>query len=129
RVAAAVLEQPIGICGGNEVLFEEQWRSWGKELMARRADIDAATLEMFGSTMWGGDDFVLSVSRDDVRSTNTPLLVLPGADEFHPTSIAREIATLAPRGEILGSWNETPESLASTAVSVRQFLRRHTPDQ
>jgi pimeloyl-ACP methyl ester carboxylesterase len=127
RITSAVLEQPIGINADNQVLFEQQWRSWGKDLMEHRPDIDMSTLEAFGSRMWGGGDFVLSVSREFVQSCQSPLLVLPGDDAFHLASTAREIADLAPRGEILTSWSETPEQLASTVESVRKFLANYAP--
>lgn len=127
RITSAVLEQPIGINAENRVLFEQQWRSWGQDLMTHRSDIDMALLETFGSSMWGEGDFVLSVSREFVQSCPTPLLVLPGDDAFHLASTAREIVTLAPRGEILDSWSETPADLASTVESVQQFLWSHTP--
>jgi pimeloyl-ACP methyl ester carboxylesterase len=127
RITSAVLEQPIGVNTENQVLFEQQWRSWGKDLVEHRDDLDLAVVEAFGSRMWGGGDFVLSVPREFVQSCQTPLLVLPGDDAFHLASTAREIAALAPRGEILDSWSETPESLASAIESVRKFLWSHTP--
>jgi pimeloyl-ACP methyl ester carboxylesterase len=129
RITSAVLEQPIGITADNQVLFEQQWRSWGKDLMAHRPDIDTELLEKFGSKMWGGGDFVLSVSREFVQSCQTPLLVLPGDDAFHVKSTAQEIATLAPRGEIIDSWSETPEDLARAVESVQKFLWSHTPSR
>ena len=127
RITSAVLEQPIGVSAENQALFEQQWRSWGKDLVEHRDDLDMAAVEAFGSRMWGGGDFVLSVPREFVQSCQTPLLVLPGNDAYHPASTAREIAILAPRGEILDSWSETPESLANTIESVRKFLLSHTP--
>ena len=127
RIISAVLEQPIGQDTDNEGLFEQQWRSWGKDLMEHRPDIDMALLEAFGSRMWAGRDFVLSVSREFVQSCQTPLLVLPGDDQFHLLSTAREIATLAPRAEIIDSWSETPEDLAGAVESVRKFLWSDTP--
>src|ERR1700722_15239905 len=68
RITSAVLEQPIGLNADNRDLFEQQWRSWGKDLMEHRPDIDMELLETFGSRMWGRDDFVLSVSREFVQS-------------------------------------------------------------
>jgi pimeloyl-ACP methyl ester carboxylesterase len=127
RIKSAVLEQPIGINAENQTLFEQQWRSWGKDLLEHRDDLDMAVVEAFGSRMWGGGDFVLSVPREFVQSCQTPLLVLPGDDAFHLASTASEIAALAPRGEILNSWSETPESLTSTIESVRTFLWSHAP--
>src|SRR5712692_5103641 len=35
RVAAAVLQQPIGITDGNGPLYEQMWRSWGDRLSNR----------------------------------------------------------------------------------------------
>jgi pimeloyl-ACP methyl ester carboxylesterase len=127
RIRSAVLEQPIGITSENRALFEQQWRSWGSDLLAHRPDIDMATLDAFGLKMWGEGDFVLSVTRDFVRSCQTPLLILPGDDAFHLASTAREIATLAPRGEILDAWSETPEDLANTVQTVQKFLWSHSP--
>ena len=126
RVAAAVLEQPIGIVDDNVHLFDTMWRTWGERLVDERSDIDADALEAFGTRMWDGD-FVVSVTRDFVRSCATPMLVLPGVDEHHPTSTGREIAALAPRGEVLEPWKDTPEHVAAGAEAVRQFLRNHTP--
>jgi pimeloyl-ACP methyl ester carboxylesterase len=127
RITSAVLEQPIGVNSENQALFETQWRSWGTDLLARRDELDMARVEAFGSRMWGGGDFVLSVPREFVQSCQTPLLVLPGDDAYHLASTAREIATLAPRGEILDSWSQTRESLARSVESVRKFLWSHTP--
>ena len=75
RVVAAVLEQPVGIAGGNGPLYEEMWRSWGAQL-ADRQDLSAAAIEEFGIKMWQ-NEFVVSVSREFVRSCPSPLLVLP----------------------------------------------------
>jgi pimeloyl-ACP methyl ester carboxylesterase len=126
RVVAAVLEQPIGIVEHNAHLFDTMWRTWGAQLTEARPDIDAATVEAFGTRMWTGD-FVVSVSRDFVRSAPTPMLVLPGVDDHHPTATGREIASLAPRGEVLEPWKDTPEHLDRAADAVGQFLRLHTP--
>jgi hypothetical protein len=127
RVVAAVLEQPIGIVDTNAHLFDTMWRAWGTGLAEQRPDIDARTVEEFGTRMWSGD-FVLSVPKDFLPTCTTPLLVLPGMDEYHPTATGREIAALAPRGEVLEPWKETPDQIHQAVEVVRQFLRRHTPE-
>ena len=126
RVAAAVLEQPIGIVEDNRELFRNMWREWGRQLADRRVDIDPATVEAFGTRMWEGD-FVLNVTRDFVRSITTPVLVLPGVDQFHPGSIGREIAELAPNATAVDPWKDSPELVRAAVESVRAFLREHTP--
>jgi pimeloyl-ACP methyl ester carboxylesterase len=124
RVAAAVLQQPVGISDGNGPLFEQLWRSWGDRL-SKRPDFTPAEIEEFGLSMWR-DDFVVSVSRDFVRSCPTPLLVLPGIDDYHPTATGREIASLAPAGEVFEPWKDTPEHAGQGAAAVRSFLLAHT---
>ena len=126
RVASAVLEQPIGIAADNRPRFEGMWREWGQQLRGRRPEVDAERLDAFGTRMWTGD-FVLSVSRDFVRGCHTPLLVLPGVDEFHPTEIGREVAELAPQAESMEPWKDSPELVRQAVERVREFLKRRTP--
>jgi pimeloyl-ACP methyl ester carboxylesterase len=125
RVATAVLEQPVGVTSDNEHLYEAMWRGWGEQLRRRRADIDAAEVEAFGTRMFAGD-FVLSVSRGFVRSCSTPLLVLPGVDRYHPTATGREIASLAAHAHLVEPWKD-PQHVGPATVAVREFLEARTP--
>jgi pimeloyl-ACP methyl ester carboxylesterase len=124
RVAAAVLQQPIGIEATNGHLFDAMWRGWAEQLGATRPDLDPRTLERFGTRMWDGD-FVVSVTREAVRRSATPILVLPGVDQYHPTATGREIAALAPRGELVEPWKGDAQQVAAATAAVRAFLRRH----
>jgi pimeloyl-ACP methyl ester carboxylesterase len=125
RVAAAVLEQPIGIADGNGPLYEQMWRSWGERLSERRG-VSPEQIEEFGSRMWQ-EEFVVSVTRDLVRSCRTPLLVLPGTDPYHPTATGREIAALAPAGEVFEPWNDSEPHTREAAAAVRSFFLTHIP--
>ncbi len=125
HVAAAVLEQPVGITNGNGPLYEQMWRSWGAGL-SDRTDLTREGTEVFGNRMWR-DDFVVSVSRDFVRSCRTPLLVLPGTDRYHPTATGREIAALAPAGRILEPWNDSQAHVDHAATTIGSFLQAHVP--
>jgi hypothetical protein len=102
------------------------WREWGSQLVERRSDIDAPAMEAFGTRMWAGE-FVLSVSREFVKTCTTPMLVLPGIDAFHPTEIGREVAELAPRAAVMEPWKDTPELIQESVERVRSFLKEHTP--
>jgi pimeloyl-ACP methyl ester carboxylesterase len=126
RVVSAVLEQPIGIDEANRQVLPNAWVDWANQLVQKRTDVDMARLEAFGKRMWSGD-FVLSVTREFVRSCKTPLLVLPGIDLAHPTAIGREVAALAPRAELLEPWKEPAELVPHTVERIRRFLRSHTP--
>ena len=122
RVAAAVLQNPIGLSSDNRRNFHEMFDSWAADLHSRRG-IDREALESFKQNMFAGD-FVFSVTRDFVRSCPVPLLVLPGNDEFHPRAVAEEIVSLAPRAELLDGW---AGNHAATAEKIRSFLSEHTP--
>jgi pimeloyl-ACP methyl ester carboxylesterase len=118
RVRAAVLQQPIGVVDDNTHLFDTMWRTWGAHLVDQREDIAPETVEAFGTRMWDRD-FVVSVSPDFVGSCATPMLVLPGVDEFHPTA--------APNAEVLEPWKDTPQHVQEAAEVVRRFLLSHAP--
>src|SRR5206468_9878801 len=80
-----------------------------------------AGLRAFRERMYGGD-FVFSVSRDFVRSVRTPLLILMGSDDYHPTPTSEEIARLAPNAQLIRNW-KMPDLIPTTIERVRQFLR------
>jgi pimeloyl-ACP methyl ester carboxylesterase len=125
RVLTAVLEQPVGVTGENEQLYEAMWRGWGDQLLLKRDDVDPDQLETFGTRMFAGD-FVLSVSRDFVRNCATPLLVLPGVDRYHPSATGREIAGLAREARLVEPWKD-PQHVDPATAAVRDFLQAHIP--
>ena len=45
-------------------------------------------------------DFVISVTRDFVKSCQTPVLILPDDIPAHPYAVAMEAALLAPKAEV-----------------------------
>lgn len=125
RVTAAVLQNPIGLSADNREDLRKNFDDWGAELRGQRPDVGEAELESMREKFYGGE-FVFSVSRDFVHTSNTPMLVLAGNDAFHPTAIAEEIAKLAPNAELTLRWRE-PEIVAETVQRVRAFLLAHTP--
>jgi hypothetical protein len=92
--------------------------------MSERDDLGSDEIEAFAAAMWAAD-FAVSVSRDQVRSFRTPMLVLPGVDEHHPAETGREIAALAPAGELLEPWKD-PEHLPAATEAVGRFLQDHS---
>src|ERR1700731_3497769 len=88
RVSSAVLQNPIGLHENREA-FREMFDGWAKELKRDHTDVTDAAFSTFRETMYGGD-FVFSVTRDFVRSCQTPLIVLAGSDMYHPTPTSRE---------------------------------------
>ena len=125
RVASSVLQQSIGFSGSNRDAFYEMFDSWAKQLAKQHPEMQEADWQSFRSNMYDGD-FVFNVDRDFVRACDTPMLVLLGNDLYHPEVTSREIAELAPRGELVEHWSE-PEVVPETVKRVRSFLESHTP--
>jgi hypothetical protein len=100
-------------------------RTWSTKLAAERADLDEQSGEAFGAAMWDDGEFVVSVTRDFVRSCPTALAVLPGVDAIHPYEIGREVAELAPNALLIDPWKDTPENVAAATAAIRDFLATH----
>lgn len=123
RIAAAVLQNPIGFADNNRDIFKN--REWAAAMRAREPELDPATLDAFFDKMFGGD-FTFNTTRDFVRQCQTPMLVMPGDDPPHPTAIGEEIAHIAPNAEVLRDWKGA-DKVAKVTPVVLDFLRRHTP--
>lgn len=126
RVSAAVLQQTIGLSPKNRELFFQMFDGWAKALKQERPEIDEKAFAPFRDRMYGKTDFVFNVTRDFVRTMKTPLLVLLGNDDYHPSETSEEIAKLAPNAEIIRKWKE-PEAVPGTVERVREFLKAHQP--
>jgi pimeloyl-ACP methyl ester carboxylesterase len=125
RVSAAILQNPIGLSPRNRDLFLAMFDGWAQALKGGRPKLDDAALRQFRDRMYGGE-FVFNVSRDFVRSCKTPMLILCGNDDYHPTETSKDIAALAPNAQLIENW-KTPEVIGNTVKRVRDFLISHTP--
>jgi pimeloyl-ACP methyl ester carboxylesterase len=126
RVAAGVLQNPIGRSADNAGLFRSMFDGWATEIRPDHPEADESSWTSFRERMFAGD-FVFSVPRPFVAACPVPLLVLPGADQFHPRPVALEIAEIAPDAELLDEWAGADQK-ASTTEKTREFLLRHTPE-
>ena len=130
RVVAAVPAQPVGFRPeAPNVMYDASMTGWGPELMKRRPEITADMVEKFNTKMWRTNaDFVFTVSRDFVRSCQTPVLVLPDDVPSHPLAVAMECAMLAPKAEIsIFPWKEPKERIPLAVRQVHSFLKAHRP--
>jgi pimeloyl-ACP methyl ester carboxylesterase len=125
RVSAAILQNPIGLSSRNREMFYAMFDGWAEALNKERRRLDVAGLREFRDRMYG-TDFVFNVSREFVRSCKTPMLILCGSDDYHPTETSKEIAALAPNAELIETW-KTPDAIGAAVKRVREFLSSHTP--
>jgi len=127
RLTAAVLCQPIGHRPEDPGVMWDSGMTWGADFRATHPDVSQETVEALLTNMYRSPaDFVYSVSREAVASSQTPLLVLPGNDRPHPHEVGMEVAKLAPKSETRDPW-KAPELVPETVERIRAFLKQHTP--
>ncbi len=131
RIMAGILCQPVG---SNPAFPDSMYDSgrdiWAPELMSQRPEITKESIDSYLHNLYRRDsaDFVYSVSRDFVRSCQTPMLVMPDNTPSHSYEAAIEVIELAPNAEsTVYPWKEDPAVLADTISSVRAYLKNHVP--
>jgi pimeloyl-ACP methyl ester carboxylesterase len=130
RVVAAVPAQPSGFRPEMPTLsYDNNMKTWGPELCARRPDITMAMVDTFLTNMYRKRaDFVYTVTRDFVRGCQTPILVLPDDVPAHPYAVAMETVRLAPNAQVsLYPWKDTPDKIPLAVRHIRTFLRAYRP--
>jgi len=130
RVVAAVLAQPSGSRPEmRDLFYENNIKGWGPDLVKRRPDVTMETVDRFLTKMYRTNpDFVFTVTRDFVRSCQTPVLILPDDIPAHPYAVAMEAAMLAPRAEVsIFPWKEPKERIPLAVRQIRSFLKAHRP--
>jgi pimeloyl-ACP methyl ester carboxylesterase len=130
RVVAAVPAQPVGFRPElPNALYESQTTGWGAQLVKRRPDITPEMTDRFLTRMFRDNpDFVFTVTRDFVKSCQTPVLVLPDDTPGHSLTVAIESAMLAPNGQLsLYPWKDAPDKIPLAVRHVRSFLLSYRP--
>lgn len=130
RVVAAVPAQPVGFRPEMpKLMYEGGMTGWGPELVKRRPDVTMDTVQKFLTRMFiTNADFVFTVTRDFVRTCQTPVLVMPDDVPPHPYVVALECAMLAPKAEVsIYPWKEPKERIPLAVRQVHSFLKAHRP--
>ena len=130
RIIAAVLCQPSGHRPElPDVFYNNNITTWGPALCAQRPEITMEMVDTYLNALYRSPaDFVFTVTRDFVRSCQTPVLILPDDVPAHPYAVAMESAQLAPNAEVsIYPWKDTPEHMAEALAHVRRFLVAHEP--
>jgi len=130
RIVAAGLAQPSGFLPEvPDLFYQNKIKGWGPPLCARRPDITMPIVDAFLNKMYRANaDFVFTVTRDFVRSCQTPILVLPDDIPAHPYAVAMESALLAPNAQVsLYPWKEPKDRVPLAVRHIRTFLRANRP--
>ena len=130
RIVAGVAAQPSGWRKELPNLgYENNMKGWGPEFVKRRPEFSMEMIDKFLTRMYRTNpDFVYTVTRDFVRSCQTPVLVMPDDSPPHPYVVAMESVMLAPKSEVsLFPWKEPKDRIPVAVRQVRSFLRAHRP--
>jgi pimeloyl-ACP methyl ester carboxylesterase len=130
RVVAAVLAQPSGSRPeARDLFYDNNMKGWGPALTARRSDVTMETVDRFLTRMYRTNaDFVFTVTRDFVKTCQTPVLILPDDIPAHPYAVAMEAAMLAPKAQVsIYPWKEPKDRIPLALRHIRSFLRANKP--
>jgi pimeloyl-ACP methyl ester carboxylesterase len=97
------------------------------EIEALSAEQYVAHVEAFASGMWPDAPPYFTVSEEWMATCDTPLMILPGSDHFHPTGIAERICRETKQATCLDVDCRSDAKLSDTIETVRAFLKQHTP--
>ena len=130
RVVAAALMQPSGFSPEYpNIFYENNTERWAPQLCEKRSEVTMAQIHDFLTNMYTDRaDFVFTVSRDFVRSLQTPLLIAPDNVPAHPYEAAMEVAEIAPNSETtIFPWKDSEENIDTVVDHARRFLKSHQP--
>ena len=130
RVVAAAMMQPSGFSPEHpNIFYENNTERWAPQLCEKRSDVTMAEVHDFLTNMYTDRAaFVFTVSRDFVRSLQTPLLIAPDNVPAHPYEAAMEVAEIAPNSETtIFPWKDSQENIDRVVDHARRFLKSHEP--
>ena len=131
RIKAGILCQPVGHNAAfPDSMYDSGRDLWGPELMKNRSDVTKEEIDGYIHNLYRRDsaDFVYSVSRDFVRSCQTPMLVMPDNTPSHSYEAAIEVIELGPNAEsTVYPWKEDQDVMDKTVAQVRDYLKAHQP--
>ena len=130
RVVAAAMMQPSGFSPEYpNIFYENNTERWAPQLCEKRSEVTMAQVHDFLTNMYTDRaDFVFTVSRDFVRSLQTPLLIAPDNVPAHPYEAAMEVADIAPNSETtIFPWKDSEENIDAVVDHARRFLKSHQP--
>jgi pimeloyl-ACP methyl ester carboxylesterase len=130
RVVAAVPAQPSGCrAEAPTLMYDTNMMAWGPDYVKRHPNVTMAQIDQFLTKMYKSPaDFIWPVTREFVKSCQTPVLILPDDIPAHPYKTAMEAAMLAPKAEVsMFPWKEPKERIPLAVRQIHSFLKAHRP--
>ena len=96
------------------------------EVAALGTDGYIRLIEDFRTGIWPPNPPYFTVSEEWMQTCETPVLVIPGNDPFHPTSVGRRVCRQARHARCLDVDARSPENVDATVATIRAFLHEHS---
>jgi pimeloyl-ACP methyl ester carboxylesterase len=93
------------------------------QVLALSPDQYVRLIDDYAAGLWPDQPPFMSVPESWVATCQVPLLVLPGSDPFHPTSVAQRLCELAPDARCLDVDCRSPEKIGGTIETIRGWLK------
>lgn len=123
RVAALVAMQPIGL-DGNRDTYRGLLGEWRAAVAADHPEASDADWDAVWSNLFGTDRLLWTIPDEAIETLASPVLVLLGNDEYHPTVASRELAARAREATLVERWKE-PADVPAARQAVDDFLAAH----
>lgn len=125
RVVASVVMQTIGRDNNREE-FLNMFDGWAGYLhQSDAAKFPQAGLDAMRGRMFENDLTFMCMSEAEVQTLKAPMLILDGADLYHPASSSQRLAELQPQAQRIHEWKESP-ALDEASAQVSAFLAEYS---
>ena len=124
RVVASAVMQTIGR-DNNYQEFLDMFDGWATHLNQLDANKFSQTaLSDLRRRMFENDRTFMCMEESDVLSLSAPMLILDGADTYHPASSSQRLAELQPHAQRVHEWKTLPH-IAQAQSTLVNFFQHH----
>jgi pimeloyl-ACP methyl ester carboxylesterase len=124
RVLASTVLQTIGR-DDNRQAFLSMFDGWADDLHQGDPEtFPASALADQRRHMFENDLTFLCMTEQEVAQGTAPMLIMDGADTYHPASSSQRLAELQPQAERLTQWKQPPDT-EQAASHMLNFFQSH----
>jgi pimeloyl-ACP methyl ester carboxylesterase len=121
RIVASAVMQTIGRDNNREE-FLAMFDGWAEHLHA--ADPQAYPQEALANQrrrMFENELTFMAMDEEAIAELSQPMLILDGADTYHPAASSQRLAELQPQAQRIHEWKQAPALQAATEAFVAFF--------
>ena len=121
RIVASAVMQTIGRDNNREE-FLAMFDGWAEHLHS--ADPQAYPQEALANqrrSMFENELTFMAMDEEEIEEFSQPMLILDGADTYHPAASSQRLAELQPHAQRIHEWKQAPALQAATEAFVAFF--------